>query len=234
MAIKINEPAHRVVAGRRKPGRRPRQNRSRSARHQWRDWSNGKGLLRVDATSRRHACKCTVKPASIGRTRTDETTLQHVLSVEMRPFAVRRRDRMDDCRLAGLVEAVQVRHGRIERKESIERQRSRCSVGRKCVVAAQALPIRIADRRNGSKTVKRAAKHNHQKPRVPTLSLRHPGKVRPGKQRSRSEQKFAAVRLMDHDITCVGIRETSEEGPRLAIGSPRGSKPLWFRLRAGR
>src|SRR5262245_3551949 len=140
---------------------------------------------------------------------------------------------MDDCCLSGFVEAVQVWHSRIERKERVEGQRRGCAVSHKGVFAAQALPIPVAHRHNGSETIKRSAKHDHQKTRIPAFGQRHARQVGPGKQRARSQQKFAAIELMDHDITCVGIRKTSEEGPRLVIYFPREPMPLWFRTRAG-
>ena len=179
VAIEINEPAHRVIAGWRQPWRCPSQNRRGSARHQRCDWSDGKGLFRIDASSCRQASKRTVKPAGIGRARADEPALQYILPVEVRSFAIRRRDRVDDCCLSSFVEAVQVRHGRIECKERVERQRRGCSVDRKRVVAAQALPIRVAHGGNSGKTIKCSAKHDHQKPRIPRLRPAPRGAGRP-------------------------------------------------------
>ena len=81
-----------------------------------------------------------IEPAGVARAGLAEAAFQHVLAVEVGALAVGRRGRMHDGGRAGLVEAMQVRHRRIEREEGIERQRRRLAVERERLVAAQARP----------------------------------------------------------------------------------------------
>ena len=87
---------------------------------------------------------------------------------------------MHDGGFARLIEAMHVRHRRIEREESIERERRRLAVGPQRIVAAQLDPIRIADRRDGGEPVERAAQHDGQEARVAALRARDPRQVGPG------------------------------------------------------
>jgi len=75
----------------------------------------------------------------------------------MRALAVRRGAGVDDNRLIGLEQAMQVRHRRIQRKKIGELERRRLAVWHQRIVAAQCGPIRIADWRDGRKSVESAA-----------------------------------------------------------------------------
>ncbi len=75
----------------------------------------------------------------------------------MRALAVRRGTGVDDDRLIGLEQAMQVRHRRIKRKKIGELERRRLAVRHQRIVAAQRDPIRVAHRRHGCKSVECAA-----------------------------------------------------------------------------
>jgi hypothetical protein len=67
----------------------------------------------INTASRWQAKKGTIEPTTTDETGPYETALKYILSVEMRPLAVWGCNGMNDGRLSGLVEAVQVRHGRV-------------------------------------------------------------------------------------------------------------------------
>ena len=126
-----------------------------------------------------------------------QAAFEHVLPVEMRALAIGRRDRVHDRRLSRLIEAVQVRHRRVQREKAVERQSRGLAVGGQRFFAAQLGPIGIADRRDDREPIERAAQHNRQKPRVAALGAgeaRHRG---PGEQHARAEQQFASCRSVE-------------------------------------
>ncbi len=94
--------------------------------------------------------------------------------------------------LTGLVEPMQVRHCRIEREETIERQGWRRAIELEGVVAPQLHPIGVADRRHGGKPVERAAQHDGEETRIAAFSARDLGHEGPGEQRARAKQQLAA------------------------------------------
>ena len=79
---------------------------------------------------------------------------------------------MHDRCLARLIEAVQVRHRRVQREEAVERQRRGLAVHSQRLVAAQLDPVGVADRCDDGKPVERAAQDDRQKARVATLGAR--------------------------------------------------------------
>ena len=83
----------------------------------------GAPAARVGRGARREPGKRTIEPAGIDGSGLGQPAFQHVLPVEMRALPIGCRHRMHDGGLAGLVEAMHVRHRGIEREESIERQR---------------------------------------------------------------------------------------------------------------
>src|SRR6185312_2616321 len=118
--IKFEQAAHCVPACRLQTRRRPRQYRRRSARDQRRNGTNRKGVLAADATSCLEAHQRAVKPPGL-TARPREPAFQDILSIEVRSIAIGRCDCMYDHHLSGLVHAVETRHGRVERKETVER-----------------------------------------------------------------------------------------------------------------
>ena len=91
---------------------------------------------------------------------------------------------MYDNRLVGLEQAMQIGHRRIEREKIIELKRRDFAIERQGVVAAQCDPVRIADRRNSSEAIKRAAQHDGQKARVAAFGARELWQIGPRKQRA--------------------------------------------------
>jgi hypothetical protein len=94
--------------------------------------------------------------------------------------------------LTGLVETMQVRHCRIEREETVERQGWRRAIELEGVVAAQLHPIGIADRRHGGKSVERAPQNDSEETRITAFGARDLGYEGPGEQRARAQQQLAA------------------------------------------
>ena len=90
-----------------------------------------------------------------------------------------------------LIEPMQVRHRRIEREETVERQRRRLAVERERVVAAQPDPVGIADRRDGGEPVERAAQDDRQEARVAALGAAPAAADRP---RRTARRRRAAAR----------------------------------------
>jgi hypothetical protein len=86
--------------------------------------------------------------------------------------------------LAGAIKPVKVRHGRVERKEIVERQRRRRTVKPERVVTTQLDPIWISDRRHGGEPVECAAQHDGEEARIPPLRARDLRYERPGEQRA--------------------------------------------------
>ena len=102
----------------------------------------------------------------------------------MGALAVGRGNRMHHDGLAGPIEPVEVRHGRVEREETVERQRRRRAVKPERVVAAQLDPIGIAYRRHGGKPVEPATQHDGEEARIAALRARDLRHERPGEQRA--------------------------------------------------
>ena len=209
MAIEVEQPAHGVVAGRLQPRRRPRKNRRRTARDQWRDRADREGLTGIDAAGRRHRAERAIEPAALGQARARQPAFQHVLAVEMRALAIGRRCRMHDGRLARLIEPVQVRHCWIEREEAVEPQ---CRIGafeRERVVAAQPQPVRVANRGDSGETVERAAQYHDQQSWIAAFGERDTRQIGPSEQNPRGEQQFAAGTLMPREGHSVHRRWNS-------------------------
>ncbi len=148
------------------------------------------GLARLEPGQR------TVEPAAVDGAGLGQAAFQHVLPVKVGAVPIRRRDGVHQGGFPGLVETVDVRHGGIERKEAVERQRRRLAVEPQRIVAAQLDPIGIADRGDGGEPVERAAQHDGQETRVTALRPRRPRHERPGEQHARAEQQLAAGRDM--------------------------------------
>ena len=128
---------------------------------------------------------------TIAHCRLGQAAFEQILTVEMRAFAVGRGAGVDDDRLIGLEQAMQVRHRRIEREKIGELERRRLAVRHQRIVAAQRDPIRIADRRDGRQPVERAAQDDRKKARIAAFGVRQFRQVRPGEQRAGSEQDLA-------------------------------------------
>src|SRR6185437_14329294 len=101
-----------------------------AAHDQWRDRpdADGAAAAGIDDAIRLKSKKCAVEPAGIDRTGTVDAALEHVLAVEMRALAIGRCGGVYDRSLFGLVQAMKIRHRRIECEERIERQRRRLAV----------------------------------------------------------------------------------------------------------
>ena len=165
----------------------------RTAHHQRRHGPDREGLpaARIGAAAGLERRERAVEPTHLGRPGLAEAAFEHVLSIEMRPVPVRRRDRMHDGGLAGLIEPVQVRHRRIERKEGIERERGLLALERERVVAPQLGPIGIADRRDRGEAVERTAQHDREEARVAAFGARDARHEGPGEQHARAPQQIA-------------------------------------------
>jgi hypothetical protein len=100
----------------------------------------------------------------------------------MRALAVRRRHGMHDDGLTSLVEAMKVRHRRIEREETVEGERGGLALARERLLATQLDPIRIADRRDRREPVEGAAQHDDEKARIPALGTGDARHMRPSEQ----------------------------------------------------
>jgi hypothetical protein len=139
---------------------------------------------RLDAVTWRKTRERAIEPAGIRASYSGVAAFQHVLPVEVRALAVGCRHRVHDDGLAGLIESVQVRHRRIEGKESIERQSRRLAIEPERIVAAQLGPIGIADRRDRRESIERPAQHDGEEARVAAFRPRDPRHERPGEQRA--------------------------------------------------
>ena len=234
MAIEFDQPHHRVAARRRQSPRRPREDWRRATHDQRSDGTDGEAITRAGRPRRLQRGKRPIEPAAVGRAGLGQAALQHVLSIEMGAFPVRRRRRVHDRCGAGGVEAMQVGHRRIEREEGVERQRSRFAVERERAVAAQREPVRIAHRRDRRKPIQRAAQHDDQQARIAALRARNLRQIGPGKQRAGGDEQFAAGRGMKvcHRLTCsiagaspaleLGRHEQKRECLRAAFGARDG------------
>ena len=80
---------------------------------------------------------------------------------------------MNDQRLALLIERVQPRHGGVQRKERIERQRRLLPGGPEGEVTAEGSIVLVADRRHHGEAVHRAAQDHRDETRL--ASGRRPG-----------------------------------------------------------
>ncbi len=136
-----------------------REDRGRPAHDERRDRADRKGLpaMRIDPPAGFERRERTVEPAGIGGARLREPAFEHILPVEMRALAIGCRDRVHDRRLPRLIEAVQVRHRRVQREKAVERHRRGLAVGGQRLFAAQLGPIGIADRRDDRKPIEPAA-----------------------------------------------------------------------------
>ncbi len=166
---------------------------ARTARHQRRHRPDREGApaARIDALAGFDRAQRAVEPAGVDVARPRQTAFQHVLAVEMRTLAIRRRRRMHDDRLSLAVEPMQVRHRRVEREEIVEHERRRLALRRQRRFAAQRKPGRIARRRDRRQTIERAAQDDRQEPRIAALGAsdaRHEG---PCEQRAAAKQRRA-------------------------------------------
>src|SRR5205823_6640660 len=83
---------------------------------------------------------------------------------------------------------------RIEREESVERQRGRLAVERERLVAAQRDPVRIAHRRHRREPIERAAQYDDEQAWIAAFRARQFRQIGPGEQRAGGEEQFAARR----------------------------------------
>ena len=142
---------------------------------------------------------------------------------------------MDDCCLTRFVKAVQVRHGRIERKEGVERQRRGWSVNRRAFSPRKCCQSGSPTEGNGGEA--HPVLREERQLETADRGLRPvPRGARGTRQTApRSEQKFAAVRLIDHGDhlrwNSGDIRRRAKACDRLS-GATQSF--FGFALRAGR
>jgi hypothetical protein len=79
----------------------------------------------------------------------------------------------------------------IEREDAVERESGRRPIEVQRLVAAQRHPVGVADRRDRSEPIERAAQYHHQKARIAAFCARRFGQIRPGEQDARAKQQFA-------------------------------------------
>jgi hypothetical protein len=128
--------------------------------------------LRVDAAGGSKSGKCAIEPAAVADRGLGEAAFEQILAVEMRTFAIGRGASVDDDRLLGLEQPMQVGHCRVERKEIAELERRRLAVQRQGLVAAKFGPIRIADGRHRRQSIKRAAQDDREETRIAAFCMR--------------------------------------------------------------
>jgi hypothetical protein len=73
--------------------------------------------------------------------------------------------------LARLVHPVKIRHRRVQREETVERQGWRRTLQCQPLVAAQLSPVRVAGRGDDAEPVERATQDDHKQPRVAALGM---------------------------------------------------------------
>ena len=99
----------------------------------------------------------------------------------MRAFAIRRGASVNDNRLIGFEQAMQIGHRGIEREKIVELECRCLALERQGIVAAQCDPVGITDRRDGRKSIQRASQNDSEKARVAPFGVSEPWQMGPGK-----------------------------------------------------
>ena len=123
MVVEIEHTLGQSIARRRQRLRRPAQHRRGAADHQRRRRTDRQPAGLCHPLAAWQICKRPVEPAGGGVAGAGETAFQYVLAVEMRAVAIAGRGGMHHRRLARLEQAREHRHRRVEREETVERQR---------------------------------------------------------------------------------------------------------------
>ena len=189
--IEFDEPHRGIFRGLRQRDRRPADGWRRAAQHQRRG--------RADRQRARHplafrqAFQRAVEPAGLHPARPGKTAFEHVLPVEMRTVAVRRRHRVNHRRLLLAIHPRKFRHRRMQRKEIVERQRRVRPARRQRDRTMQAGIVRIANRRDGGEPIQRAAQDDDHQPRIAAVGgAREFRQIGPRRKGGAAEQQRAS------------------------------------------
>ena len=117
--------------------------------------------------------KRTIEPTVLELADARQTAFKHVLPVEVRARAIGRVHGMNDKRFAASIEAVQLRHGAVEREEAVERQPRAFAGGGQRDVAPEPRVVGIAHGCDGGQPVQTAAQHHDQKARIARAGESH-------------------------------------------------------------
>ena len=162
--IEFDEPHRGIFRRLRQRDRRPADGRRRAAQHQRRG--------RADRQRARHplafrqAFQRAVEPAGLHPAGPGKAAFEHVLPVEMRTVAIRRRHRVNHGRLLLAIHPRKFRHRRMQRKEIVERHSRVRPARRQRDRTMQAGIVRIANRRDGGEPIQRAAQDDDHQPRI--------------------------------------------------------------------
>ena len=215
--IEFEEPHRGIFRSLRQRDRRPADRRRRTAQHQRRGRTDRKRARHPLAF--RQAFQRAVEPAGLHAPWPRKAAFEHVLPVEMRTVAIRRRHRMNHGSLLLAIHPREFRHRRMQRKEIVEPYSCVRPARRERDRTMQAGIFRIANRRDGGEPIQRAAQDDDHQPRIAAIGgAREFRQIGPCRKGGAAEQQRASRRRRRSS----GLRSNH-------LSFPWTSSPLEFR-----